>query len=293
MPSGPQAEPTEIRINLSWLRVVRVAALCSLLAILVPWYVAIFSDSNGHHGFDFFLADTVFPLWLPYLWVFLGLRSTHDSQRLKKALAVAVGCGSLILILFSLILTVTSFSVDRKLALIYSFIVFLQIVYLLGALKTYYSMDRDDNDLKILATRVWVPVVGIAVIATMLPALDFQAGHVANEASAVGTLRTINTAQAEYARVHPERRFASSLAELGPDSAQLIDSVLATGRKSMYVFYLTASAPDSDRRVNRYSITARPMDYRKNKHSFFIDETGVTRFTLENRSATASDPALQ
>jgi len=292
MSSTPQPELAEIRVNLSWLRIVRVIALCSSLAILVPWYAAIFSDSTPKHRFDFLLPLVFFPLWLPYLWVFWGLRSSRGSHTVKKALAVAVGCGSLILILFSLILTVTSFVIDKYAAFVYSFIVFLQVIYLLGAIKTYYTMDRDDNDLKILATRMWVTIVGITVVATVFPTLFFQAERAPEEASAVGALRTINTAQIVYAEVHRER-FASSLRELGPDSAQLIDGVLASGKKGMYIFNLTASALDSDGRVNRYSITARPVNYRKNKHSFFTDETGVIRFTLEDRSVTGADSALQ
>ena len=185
------------------------------------------------------------------------------------------------MILFSLLLTVTSFVVDKQLAFTYSFVVFLQTVYLVGAMKTYYSMDRDGNDLKILATRMWVPLVGIAVVATVLPILLFQAERAPDEASAVGALRVLSTAQIEYARARPDHGFASSLNELGPNSAALIDSVLASGKKSMYIFNLVAANPDSDGHVNRYSITARPMDYRKNKRSFFIDETGVTRFTEE------------
>ena len=73
--------------------------------------------------------------------------------------------------------------------------------------------------MKILATRVWVPVVGIAVVATVLPTLFLQEQRSHDEASGVGELRTINTAQIEYAYASPERKFASSLRELGPDSA--------------------------------------------------------------------------
>jgi len=39
---------------------------------------------------------------------------------------------------------------------------------------------------------------------------------------------------------------------------------------------------------------ARPQHYGKNtNHNFFMDESGVLRFTTENRAATAQDPALQ
>ncbi|PYU56448.1 MAG: hypothetical protein DMG55_23840 [Acidobacteria bacterium] len=71
-----------------------------------------------------------------------------------------------------------------------------------------------------------------------------------------------------------------------------IDSVLASGKKSSYIFTLTAAPQDSDGRTVRYCITGRPQHYGKTKHSFFIDESGVLRFTTENRAATAEDPVL-
>ena len=59
----------------------------------------------------------------------------------------------------------------------------------------------------------------------------------------VDSLHTINAAQIEYARTHPDKCFASSLVELGPNSGDaLIDSVLASGRKSGYVFFLNAGS---------------------------------------------------
>jgi len=91
-----------------------------------------------------------------------------------------------------------------------------------------------------------------------------------------------------------DRGFASSLAELGPGSDDaLIDSVLASGKKSSYIFIPTAAPPDSHDRIVRYGITARPQHYGKTKHSFFTGESGVLRFTTENRAATAEDPVLQ
>jgi type IV pilus assembly protein PilA len=293
MSTSLQSETTG-SVSLWWLRIVRTVALCSLLTILVPWYAVIFRDFNRQDRLDLLSPILFCPLWLPYTWVFWGLRSNVSGHTIKKALAVALGCGSLILVLFSFLLAVTSFDVDRQMAIVYALVVLLQIALLVGTMKAYYSMDREPRDLRILTTRLWVPVVGIATVAIILPNLLLFQERAPDEASAVGSLRTINVAQVEYARTHPDRGFASSLAELGPGSDDpLIESVLASGKKSGYVFILTAAPPDSHGRIVRYVITARPQHYGKTKHSFFTDESGVLRFTTENRAATAEDPVLQ
>jgi hypothetical protein len=294
MSTSLQPETTGRRLSLSWLRVVRTVALCSLLSILVPWYAAIFRDFSRQSRYDLLWPMLFCPLWLPYVWVLRGLRSNAGAHAVKKALAVAIGCGSLILVLFSFLLAVTSFDADRQLAIVYGLVVLLQLALLLGSMKAYYSMDRDPGDLRVLATRLWVPAVGIAAVAIVLPNLFFFQERIPYEASAVGSLRTINAAQIEHARTHPDRGFALSLAELGPGSDDaLIDSVLASGKKSNYIFILTAAPPDSHGRIVRYNVMARPQHYGKNsRHSFFTDGSGVVRFTTENRPATAQDPAL-
>jgi type IV pilus assembly protein PilA len=67
----------------------------------------------------------------------------------------------------------------------------------------------------------------------------------ANEASAVGSLRTLNTAEIVYNTTYPSVGFACSLSSLAPpsgstsatsSSAGLIDSALAGGTKSGYSF---------------------------------------------------------
>jgi type IV pilus assembly protein PilA len=75
----------------------------------------------------------------------------------------------------------------------------------------------------------------------------------ANEASAVGSLRTLNTAQVTYNSTYPTAGFASTLSALGPGSgtctpsattACLIDNVLGCGSapcvKSGYSFNMVA-----------------------------------------------------
>ncbi len=122
------------------------------------------------------------------------------------------------------------------------------------------------------------------------------------ESSAVGSVRTINTAEVTYSTTYPKVGFSFSLGALGgtvPCSASsttacLIDPVLASGRKSGYVFTYTPGAPDAKGVITTYSVTARPQEFEKSgRRSFYADETGVIRFTAENRPPTAQDPPLQ
>ena len=105
------------------------------------------------------------------------------------------------------------------------------------------------------------------------------------DTTSVDELGTLCTAQSVYERSHPDTGFASSLSELDA----LIDPLLATGNKEGYTFILTAAPRDTHGRIAHYTIVAVPQEYRKGTPSFYIDETGVERFTTENRPATVSD----
>jgi type IV pilus assembly protein PilA len=115
----------------------------------------------------------------------------------------------------------------------------------------------------------------------------------ASEASAVGSMRTLNTALVTYASTYPEIGFASSIAALGgeggdPNRSGLIDAVLASGEKSGYRFVYERTSAET------YSIVARPVTFgQTGMRSFFTDQSGVIRFTPEDRPPTASDPPLQ
>ena len=88
-----------------------------------------------------------------------------------------------------------------------------------------------------------VVAIILIIAAIAIPNL-LQARVAANEASAVGSLRTINTAEITYISAFPTVGFAPTLTALGgtncapPDETQacLIDSALASGSKSGYSF---------------------------------------------------------
>ncbi len=131
----------------------------------------------------------------------------------------------------------------------------------------------------------------------------------ANEASAVGSLRTINTAQVTYASTYPAQGFATSLAVLGGTGtssssagALLLDNVLgsATGGgtgsgsssnvKSGYQFCVTASGTQP---VPTYSSNANPVTVdQTGKRYFYSDASGVIRYNT-TQQATSTDSSLQ
>ena len=128
----------------------------------------------------------------------------------------------------------------------------------------------------------------------------------ANEASAVGSVRTINTAEVTYASTYPDQGFAATLAKLGGASpcttatsaaACLVDPALsaaidATHLKSGYYFTVSnagaASTPQST-----YDVKGDPGTRgQTGQRSFFSDQTGVIRYN-QTAAAAATDPALQ
>ena len=114
----------------------------------------------------------------------------------------------------------------------------------------------------------------------------------ANQASAVGSLRTLNTSEVTYSSTY-NVGFTATLSYLGPTTATtptstaagLIDSVLALGSKSGYSFAYTPGPTDTTGRINEYSFTAVPITTSTGTNYYFTDQSGVIR---QNSTTTAS-----
>jgi hypothetical protein len=242
--------------------------------------------------FDLFLP-IFFPLWFPYIWAFWQSGPKADAERIKKGIALALSWGvSLLFISCSSIAAIWFYEeVDNQSVIVSVVLAVVQIALIISAMKTYYSMKRESWDWSILGMRLWIAIPAIALVLA-----SFQLGNedAIYESVAVGSLRSIRIAQDEYAKAHPDKGFASSLAELGPRPGdELIDPVLSSGRKKSYIFTLNAADPDQQGHIARYTITARPRRYTKTvRRSFFLDESGVIRYTGENRAPTSQDQPL-
>src|ERR1700746_1904798 len=105
----------------------------------------------------------------------------------------------------------------------------------------------------------------VVAIILIIPAIAtpnlLRAKIAANEASAVGSLRTLNTACIAYSTSYGQ--FPAALTNLGPvasgvtassPSADLMDSVLPSGTKSGYMFVYTTGNSNQT-----YTITATPI----------------------------------
>ncbi len=144
-----------------------------------------------------------------------------------------------------------------------------------------------------------VVAIILIIAAIAIPNL-LRSRMAANEASAVGSIRTINTSQVTYASTYAVG-FADTLAKLGgaaPCTASaatscLIDSVLSGGTKSGYTFVLTATAGTTAAPNNTYQLTGDPVARGSSGQSgFFSDESGVIRKN-PTAAATVADNPLQ
>jgi len=141
-----------------------------------------------------------------------------------------------------------------------------------------------------------VVAIILIIAAIAIPNL-LRSRMAANEASAVGSMRTINTSCVTYSTTYGIG-FPSTLASLGTSgaasstSAQLVDNVLASGAKSGYTFTYVAGAVAGGV-VPTYTLNAAPITPgQTGMRYFFTDQSGVIRFNV-SAAATVSDSPLQ
>jgi type IV pilus assembly protein PilA len=134
-----------------------------------------------------------------------------------------------------------------------------------------------------------VVAIILIIAAIAIPNL-LRAKMAANEASAVGSLRTINTSAVAFSTTYGN--YPTILKDLGPSTAptssaaDLVDSVLSTGTKSGYAFVYTATTP-----YLSYKITAGPASPgATGQRYFYTDETGVIRANVSATATSSSTP---
>jgi hypothetical protein len=135
-------------------------------------------------------------------------------------------------------------------------------------------------------------VLGYSWIAALLWAGLFGPSHhsrpIANEASAVGSLRTVSTAVHAYSEVH-RGALPATLHEL----RELIDSNLANSLKSGYRFDYQLRSTHNDGILDGFEVVAEPvLTCVTGRRAFYMDETGVIRFEVI-RSELFSHPTAK
>ncbi len=145
-----------------------------------------------------------------------------------------------------------------------------------------------------------IPII-LIVAAIAIPNL-LRSKMAANEAAAVGSLRTLNVAALAYSTSYG--KYPAGLLNLGPaangagpseDAADLVDSALTRGIKAGYVFHYQMSqttGPDEKNGSSGYVISADPvLPGSTGRRHFFTDQTAVIRVDM-GRVATADSPPI-
>src|SRR5258708_16637581 len=146
-----------------------------------------------------------------------------------------------------------------------------------------------------------VVAIILIIAVTAIPNL-LRSRMAANEASAVGSLPTINTAEVTYSTVYPNVGFAAlgALGGVAPcttatsATACLIDSTLSnTAVKSGYNFAITNLTGGGGPIIVTYNATAVPSVVgQSGQRGFFTDQSGVIRYDPTGAAPTNASPHL-
>ena len=146
-----------------------------------------------------------------------------------------------------------------------------------------------------------VVAIILIIAAIAIPNL-LRSRMAANEASAVSSLRTLNTACITYSSTYggfpPQMdALAPPAAGVNPDKtkADIVDQVLAglvnTSTKSGYTFTYAPAPVDASGNVPSYTVNADPVVVNQTGlRQFFTDQSGVIRFKVGAKAAVADSP---
>jgi type IV pilus assembly protein PilA len=145
-----------------------------------------------------------------------------------------------------------------------------------------------------------VVAIILIIAAIAIPNL-IKSKMAANEASAVGSVRTINTGEVNYAASCPAVGFSATLLELNtgalcPGGTGIIDNVLANGTKSGYTFKYTP-VKGGDNLFDTYITTGTASTLgTTGQRMFCSSQTGVIQYDVNGAACVtgaAGSPALQ
>jgi prepilin-type N-terminal cleavage/methylation domain-containing protein len=152
-----------------------------------------------------------------------------------------------------------------------------------------------------------IVVAVIAIIAAIAIPNLLRSRMSANEAAAIGALRTISNAEVQFQTggfVDADNDNVGDFAVLGPagvvgtlatpaaGAEPFVDNVLGSGFKSGYVFVVTPNAAAFG--DESYTATADPTTQgRTGVRRFFMDNSGVIRFTADGTAPNVLSMPIQ
>jgi prepilin-type N-terminal cleavage/methylation domain-containing protein len=159
-------------------------------------------------------------------------------------------------------------------------------------------MKKNHKGFSLIELLIVVAII-LIIAAIAIPNL-LKSKMAANESSAVGTVRTITTAEVTYSAACPAIGFSATLAELNTGAlcaggTNIVDNVLGQDPaiKSGYSGAYVAGAAVGGV-VSTYTITNTPLTVgTTGQRQFCSDQTGVVRYTLNGAGCTNASPALQ
>ena len=152
-------------------------------------------------------------------------------------------------------------------------------------------MKKQQKGFSLIELLIVVAII-LIIAAIAIPNL-LRAKMSANEASAVATMRTLNTSAVAYSTTYGS--YPTHLTDLGPTStpsstaADLIDSVLANDPaiKSGYTFVWVGTGTP----ISAYTLTVKPVTQGvTGQRGFFTDQSGVIRADTTGTATASSTP---